>query len=162
MKSWAYMIASAAAAGIWLAVVLSGSVAQSNEPVANAGTLTCVASPGDKDTLGPERAVNCVFEPLKGTKANLSGTIRRLGVQAPADAKLVLVWSVLGPTVDTASKQLEGRYVGTVGEGRGANAAGLVGGGDGHIALKPLTLDLDTGENAAQAVLELQLSAMDA
>ena len=124
----------------------------------------CVASPGEKDMLGPERQLSCTFEPLTGAKANFTGVVKRGGGgdEATSHAKTVLVWAVLGPRIDAAASQLEGRYVGAVGEGQGVNAPGLVGGHGGRIVLRPLTLDADLGENASVAVLELQLSSMKA
>lgn len=143
--------------------LLSVGVAKAAEPVANIGTLTCVTSPGEKEKLGPERELSCSFEPLTGPKAQLKGVVKQIGGQAaPGDAKIVLVWSVLGPEIGGPARQLEGRYVGAIGEGRGANATGLVGGANGSIALRPLTLDPNIGENAALAVVELQLAAMKA
>jgi hypothetical protein len=132
------------------------------EPLANMGTLTCVASPGETEPLGPERQLSCTFEPLIGPKAQLKGIVKQVGAQTAGDAKIVLAWTVLAPKVDTPAKQLEGRYVGAIGEGRGANATGLTGGASGSITLRPLTLDPNIGENAALAVVELQLAAMRA
>ncbi len=141
---------------------LSVGAAEAAEPIANIGTLTCVASPGEKEQLGPERALSCTFEPLKGPKAQLKGVVKQIGAQMPGDANIVLAWSVLGPEIGGPARQLEGRYLGAIGEGRGVNATGLVGGESGSIALRPLTLDPNIGENATLTVLELQLSAMKA
>ena len=149
------------AIGAFLAFV-SVDGAEAAEPVANIGTLTCVASPGEKQQLGPERALSCTFEPLEGPKAQLTGVVKRIGAQTPGDAKIVLAWSVLGPKIGGPASQLEGRYIGAIGEGRGANATGLVGGASGSITLRPLTLDPNIGEDAALAVVELQLAAMKA
>ena len=75
----------------------------------------------------------------------------------------MLVWSVLGPSVDTPVKQLEGRYLGSLASERDEDdAAGLVGGANANIRLKPLTLDPQLGTNAALSVLELELAAMRA
>jgi hypothetical protein len=154
--------ASLPAIGAALAFLTTGAVGAA-EPVANIGTLTCIASPGEKEQLGPERELSCSFDPLQGPKAQLKGVVKQIGGQAtPGDAKIVLVWSVLGPEIGGPASQLEGRYIGAYGEGRGANATGLVGGESGSIALRPLNLDPNVGENAALVVLELELSAMKA
>jgi hypothetical protein len=131
-------------------------------PIANVGTLTCVTSPGDQDTLAPERQLSCTFTPISGVKAQMRGTIKRIGAQTRSDAKVVLAWTVMAPELGAPAKQLEGRYVGSIGEGRDANATGLIGGAGGNIALRPLNLEANKGENAALAVLELHLSAMKA
>ncbi len=155
-KLFAVLSASALVASV------SSMTVEAVEPLANMGTLTCVASPGETEPLGPERQLSCTFEPLTGAKAQMTGTVKRIGAQTPSDAKIVLAWTVMAPKIDTPVNQLEGRYVGAVGEGRGANSTGLVGGAGGHITLRPLTLDPNIGENAALAVLELQLAAMKA
>ncbi|MGE0766657.1 MAG: DUF992 domain-containing protein [Hyphomicrobiaceae bacterium] len=162
MKLKAHQAVALSMAAAAVVVLSTSRPSTATEPVANIGTLTCVASPGDKETLGPERRVSCTFEPLTGPKANLGGTIKRVGAKTPSDAKIILAWSVMGPQVGATVKQLEGRYVGAVGEGRGANASGLVGGHGGHITLQPLTLDPNIGKNAALAVLELHLAAIKA
>jgi hypothetical protein len=143
---------------MWGALVVPAPVAVA-QPVANMGTLTCAASPAEKELLGPDRKLSCTFEPLTGAKASFIGTIKRAGTKNESGAKVILVWSVLGPKVGTSVKQLEGSYHGVV----GSEANGLVGGAAGDIALKPVTPDeLDLGETAALAVLELQLAAMKA
>jgi hypothetical protein len=127
------------------------------QPVANMGTLTCAASPAEKELLGSDRQLSCTFEPLTGAKASLVGKIKRDETRNESGAKIILVWSVLGPKVGTSVKQLEGSYHGVA----GSEANGLVGGATGDIALKPVTPDnLDLGETAAFAVLELQLAAI--
>lgn len=147
-----------------LAAVLYGRSADSTEPVENLGTLTCTASPGDKDLLGPEVRLSCAYEPTEGAKASFAGTIKRIDGQAQSDGKVVLVWAVLGPKADDTAAQLEGRYQGASTEGGRPNETGLVGGNGGHITLRPLTVDpgVGVGENAALTVMELQLSAMKA
>jgi hypothetical protein len=143
---------------MWGALVVPAPVAVA-QPVANMGTLTCAASPAEKELLGPDRKLSCTFEPLTGAKASFVGTIKRADTKNESGAKVILVWSVLGPKVGTSVKQLEGSYHGVV----GSEANGLVGGAAGDIALKPVTPDeLDLGETAALAVLELQLAAMKA
>lgn len=155
-------ILTVSAAMALFGAALYGHTAKSTEPMASMGTLTCIAEPGEKDLLGPEQRVSCEFEPLSGSKASLAGMIKRVGTQVPSDVKVVLAWAVLGPVSAVASEQLEGRYVGVGGEGRGVDTIGLVGGSGGHITLRPLMLDPAVGENAAHAVLELQLIAMKA
>jgi hypothetical protein len=143
---------------MWGALAVSMPVAVA-QPVANMGTLTCAASPAEKELLGPNRKLSCTFEPLTGAKASFIGTITRAKAKSTSDAKIILVWSVLGPKVNTSVKQLEGSYHGVV----GSEANGLVGGAAGGIALKPVTPDeLGLGETAALSVLELQLAAMKA
>lgn len=72
----------------------------------------------------------------------------------------MIAGSVVGPA-DASAELLEGRYVGSL-EQQGATAAGLVGGRDGSIRLRPLTVAPDMGENAAVAIVDLELSGMRA
>lgn len=145
-------------AAIW---VLSSSLFA--QPIANLGTLACTVDPATEEPFGVERELSCTFEPIAGPKVDLVGVVKRLGADVGGQAKIVLVWSVLGPKLDTPLKQLEGRYLGTLASERGeTDAAGLLGGANANIRLKPLTLDPQLGTNAALSVLELELAAMKA
>lgn len=141
-------------------MLLSGSLALA-QPVANLGTLTCTVDPATKEPFGVERELSCTFEPVVGSKVDLVGVVKRLGTEIGGQQKIVLVWSVLGPSLDTPIKQLEGRYLGSFASPRNeADSAGLVGGAEANIKLRPLTLDPQLGTNAAISVLELELAAM--
>ncbi|MGE0701655.1 MAG: DUF992 domain-containing protein [Hyphomicrobiaceae bacterium] len=145
-----------------LALAAHSRLVAAAEPVANIGTLTCVASPASKEPLGVERELSCTFAPVTGPQAKLTGVVKRLGAQVPGQAKIVLAWSVLAPDVATPAQSLEGRYVGSLGAPRNSESVGLVGGKGGGIALRPLTVAPDVGSNAAISVVELELSAMRA
>jgi Protein of unknown function (DUF992) len=143
----------------------SGHDARATAPVPgkNLGTLTCTLAPGTKEPFGVERKLSCVFEPILGAKASFVGVVKRLGVEAPDRKKVVLVWSVIGPDMNTPPSRLEGRYVGNLPNSDGQQTApNLVGGADSKIALQPLTTDANLGSNAALSVLELDLAAMRA
>jgi hypothetical protein len=140
-------------------ILASGALAQ---PVTNLGTLTCAVDPATEQSFGVERELSCTFEPLVGPKVDLVGVVKRLGAEVGGQEKIVLVWSVLGPKLDTPLKQLEGRYLGTLDAERDDAEAGLLGGANANIRLKPLTLDPALGANAALSVLELELAAMKA
>ena len=140
-------------------MLLSGSLALA-QPVA---TLTCTVDPATKEPFGVERELSCTFEPVVGSKVDLVGVVKRLGAETGGQERIVLVWSVLGPSLDTPIKHLEGRYLGSLASPRNeADSAGLVGGAKANIVLKPLTLDPQLGTNAAISVLELELAAMKA
>jgi hypothetical protein len=140
-----------------------GSVvsAPAQQPLANAGTLTCTLDPATKEPFGVERQLSCSFDPVVGTKANFVGVVKRLGAESPRQAKIVLVWSVRAPITEIPLKQLEGRYIGKLGPGAPGQEAALIGKG-GKIALQPLTIDPYLGANAAISVLELELKALKA
>ena len=132
-------------------------------PGKNIGTLTCTVAPGTKEAFGVERKLSCIFEPILGVKAYFVGVVKRLGVKVPDRKKVVLVWSVIGPDLDTPPLGLEGRYVGNLpNNNAGDRGPKLIGGANSQIALQPLTTDADLGANAALSVLELDLFAMQA
>lgn len=103
------------------------------------------------------------FEPIAGPKVGLVGVVKRFGAEIASQEKIVLVWSVLGPSSDTRANKIAGRYLGSLDSGRAeGDAVGLVGGADANITLKPLTIDPQLGTNAAISVIELELTTMKA
>lgn len=142
------------------AITTGASPVNVQAAAANLGTLICTVSPGTSEPLGDERKLSCNFEPVSGVKASFSGIVKRMGAVAPGQRKIVLAWSVVGPA-DASAEQLEGRYVGSLEQQR-ATAAGLVGGKNGDIRLQPLAVAPDVGENAAVAIIDLELSGMRA
>jgi hypothetical protein len=140
-----------------VSVVLALALASSNQSwgqsTAHMGTLTCVISPASKEPFGVERELSCNFEPFRGARANLTGVVKRLGADAVDDGKLVMVWTVFGPSIDTPPRHLEGNYVGSLGSDP---RDGLVGGKEQTIHLKPLTAAPEF-VNAALSILELEL-----
>lgn len=142
------------------AMTTGANAAAAQAAAANIGTLICTVSPGTAEPLGAERKLSCNFEPVSGVKASLSGVVKRVGAVAPGQRKIVIAWSVVGPA-GASAEQLEGRYVGSLEQQR-ATAAGLVGGKNGDIRLQPLAVAPDLGENAAVAIVDLELSGMRA
>jgi len=144
-------------------LVASLAAGQAQQPGTNVGTLTCTLDPATKEPFGVERELSCSFEPLVGPKADFVGVVKRLGAEAPGKAKIVLVWSVHAPSMETSLNELEGRYLGDLSAERShGDTPGLVGGGKSNITLRPLTIDPSIGKNAAISVLELELVAMKA
>jgi hypothetical protein len=145
------------------AALLAGiESAAAQQPLANAGTLTCTLDPGTKEPFGVERQLSCNFEPLAGPKASFAGVVKRFGAESPRQAKIVLVWSVRAPSTEIPLKQLEGRYVGKLGPAAPDQEPVLIGGKGGKISLQALTIDPKLGANAAVSVLELELKAIKA
>jgi hypothetical protein len=145
------------ASGLLVALPNFGSAQQ---PLANAGTLTCTLAPGTEEKFGVERELSCSFQPLVGRKGRFVGVVKRLGAENPDRAKIVLHWSVRAPSTDIALRQLEGRYIGRLGSDSPDERPSLIGGKEGKIALQPLTVDPQLGINAAISILELELRGM--
>lgn len=122
------------------------------------GTLTCQVASGMGLIFGSRRSVNCEFRSKRGVE-HYTGRIDRVGLDIGISRNSVIVWTVFEPT--RRHGDLSGRYTGataqaTVGVGLGANV--LVGGGDGSIALQPLSVSAQTGLNLAAGVSSLHLT----
>ncbi len=157
---------SSATFGIALAVVAGVTwsttvTLRAAEPLANIGTLICVTDPAKKEPLSVEQDFTCSFEPLTGPKVQFVGIVKRIGSQTPPQARLVLAWTVIAPEAATPSDQLQGRYVSGAERG-GQTREALIGGTNGSIALQPLAMPADLGDNAAPTVVELQIAAVKA
>ena len=136
------------------------SVAQAQTATGNLGTLICTLDPGTRGQVGVERQISCNFNPVSGPNAKFKGIVKRVGAKIPGQRKIVLAWSVLGPT-NGSSDQLEGRYVGAL-ESKPSMPAGLTGGRNGRVTLRPLAANPSIGDNAAVSIMELDLSGMRA
>jgi hypothetical protein len=143
-------------------VTLAGNAAAA-EVRQNLGTLTCsTLSPGPQ----PEKSsaetgvLQCTFKPAEsGGEERYSGTIAELGAGKLLSAKLVLVWTVMGPTgAELGPGILAQRYVtGTPGGASDAGASRvLVGQSSADIMLQQ-----EIGPHSSEAavtVLDLKLS----
>ena len=128
------------------------------EAAIRTGTLTCNVASGMGMIFGSRRSVTCEFRSKRGIE-RYTGRIDRIGLDVGISRNSVIVWNVFEPT--RRHGDLSGRYTGataqaTVGVGLGANV--LVGGGDGSIALQPLSVSAQTGLNIAAGVSSLHLS----
>jgi hypothetical protein len=85
-----------------LALCFTASAALSQDVTASLGTLTCTSMPSstDKRASGAVEtaALNCAFKAAaSGHEERYSGTIAEADARIDLRAKVVLVWSVLGP-----------------------------------------------------------------
>ncbi len=122
------------------------------------GTLTCHVASGMGMIFGSRRSVECDFRSKRGNE-RYTGRIDRVGLDIGMSRNSVIVWNVFEPT--RRHGDLTGRYTGataqaSVGVGLGANV--LVGGGNGSIALQPLSVSAQTGLNLAAGVSSLHLT----
>jgi hypothetical protein len=137
------------------------SPASAGESVA-VGHLDCGIEGGVSFIFGSTKDLRCVFRPRLGTEGELyEGQIKKYGLDIGVTHSARLTWVVLAPTqLPVNEGALMGQYVGvaadaSVGVGGGANV--LVGGSNGTISLQPLSVQGQTGLNAALTVAEVQL-----
>jgi hypothetical protein len=145
-----------------LAIIVTTAIAQPARPVI--GTLTCRGDGAIGLILGSREALQCNFETAKGNRSGYVGTLIRLGLDVGAHGDTVMIWTVLGSTIDFPADALQGKYAGvsaeaSVGLGVGANA--LVGGSTYGIVLQPLSVQGQIGLNLAVGVAELELRYRD-
>lgn len=131
------------------------------QPRSEVGTLTCDIAPSIGVIIGSRQDVDCVFQPTRrGAVERYSGDITKLGVDVGFTNAGRIVWAVWAPTVRPVGV-LKGRYVGasanaTVGYGIGTNI--LTGGSWKTISLQPISVQGQTGLNAALGVSRLRLN----
>jgi hypothetical protein len=135
------------------------AVAQQNEGV-RVGVLTCQVEGGAGFVFGSSKELRCHFESSDGKDERYVGAINKFGLDIGVTGPAVMTWAVLAPTDEIGRGALSGSYVGasaqaSAGVGAGANL--LVGGSDDTLSLQPLSIQGQTGLNAALAISELVL-----
>jgi hypothetical protein len=147
-------------AGAMCAAGLAGP-ARAQDAVA-AGELTCGIKGGISFGIGSTRELRCVFRTGPDDPGQrYEGTIEKFGLDIGITNNALLAWTVFAPTSRIDVGALAGRYVGvsadaSVGVGGGANV--LVGGSSNTISLQPVSVQGQTGLNAAVAVSSVQLT----
>ncbi len=136
----------------------TGAAAQ--EKVA-AGVLTCGVKGGMSFVFGSSRELRCVFNNNPNEDGErYEGSIQKYGLDLGYTGNALMTWTVLAPSRGVAAAALSGRYYGvaadaSAGIGGGANV--LVGGSNNTISLQPVSVQGQTGLNAAVAVAEVEL-----
>ena len=126
-----------------------------------AGQLTCGVKGGVSFIFGSTKELRCVFRERPGDEGErYEGSIRKFGLDIGVTGNAILTWTVLAPTRHLEAGALAGAYAGvaadaSAGIGGGANV--LIGGSNRTISLQPLSLQGQTGLNAAVAIAEIQL-----
>jgi hypothetical protein len=133
--------------------------AQKNEGV-RVGVLTCQVEGGAGFVFGSSKELRCHFKSSDGRDERYVGAINKFGLDIGVTGPAIMTWAVLSPTDNIGRGALAGNFVGasagaSVGVGAGANV--LVGGNDDTVSLQPLSVQGQTGLNAALAVSELVL-----
>jgi hypothetical protein len=141
--------------------VIAASPAAAQTQIA-AGLLTCGVKGGVSFVLGSTRELRCVFRVNPNDEGErYEGQIQKYGLDIGITDNAILTWTVLAPSRGVAAAgALAGRYVGVAadaaaGVGGGANL--LIGGSDNTISLQPLSMQGQTGLNAALAVAAVEL-----
>ena len=139
----------------------AASPASAGETLA-VGHLDCGIKGGVSFIFGSTRELRCVFRPRLATEGELyEGQIKKYGLDIGLTNNARMTWVVLAPT-DLPVNQgvLMGQYVGvaadaSLGVGGGANV--LIGGSNNTVSLQPLSVQGQTGLNAALGVAEVEL-----
>jgi Protein of unknown function (DUF992) len=145
-------------AAIALAATTFAAAAEARSGI-KAGVLTCKIDGGVGYILGSAKDVHCKFKGKNGRVEHYAGTMGRLGVDLGITGEGTLAWLVIAPGKLKAGS-LAGNYAGvsaqaTVGAGLGANV--LVGGFKKSINLQPISVQGQTGLNAAAGLANLSL-----
>ncbi|MFZ0607533.1 MAG: DUF992 domain-containing protein [Xanthobacteraceae bacterium] len=123
------------------------------------GTLACSVSAGVGLIIGSQRNVSCNFQPDNGPPEAYVGTMTVIGLDVGFTTGSAIVWTVFTGT-NRYVGMLSGTYAGgtaqaTIGAGVGANA--LIGGSNSSVALQPLSVQGQTGLNAAAGIGALSI-----
>lgn len=151
---------SAIAGAVALACLHPVAASAENGGKVKVGVLNCVISEGSGFIFGSSKDLDCTFEAANGDTEHYYGQINKYGVDIGFTNKASLSWAVLAPTQDFSDSALAGTYLGasaeaTAGVGGGANV--LIGGSNETISLQPLSVQGQTGLNAALGVSEIVL-----
>ena len=127
------------------------------------GHLDCGIEGGTGFMFGSTKDLRCVFRPRLSTEGELyEGQIKKYGLDIGHTNNARLTWVVFAPTeLPVNEGALMGHYVGvsadaSIGVGGGANV--LVGTSvNGTISLQPLSVQGQTGLNAALSISEVEL-----
>lgn len=137
------------------------SPAMAHDTVA-VGQLTCGIKGGVSFIVGSTKELRCIFRVRPEDQGELyEGVIKKFGIDIGVTNNALMAWTVFAPTdVPVDQGALMGRYVGvaadaSLGVGGGANV--LIGGSNDTLSLQPLSLQGQTGLNAALAVAEVEL-----
>ncbi len=129
------------------------------------GLLTCGVKGGAGFIFGSTRELRCVFRTSPGDEGErYVGSINKYGLDLGVTNTAYLTWTVLAPSRGVASGALAGKYYGVSADASaviGGGAHVLAGGSDNTISLQPLSIQGQTGLNAAVAVAEVELHPFD-
>jgi hypothetical protein len=143
-----------------LAAIPGAQAARHGGDGVRVGVLTCQVEGGAGFVFGSSKDLRCHFESAGGKGERYVGAINKYGIDIGVTGPATMTWAVLAPTADVSRGALAGNYVGATAEataGVGGAAHLLVGGSDETISLQPLSVQGQTGLNAALTISELVL-----
>ncbi len=147
-------------------IAMAGAIAAATPASAHdtvaVGQLSCGIKGGVSFIIGSTKELLCTFRVRPGDPGELyEGQIKKFGIDIGVTNNALMAWAVFAPTdVPVNQGALMGKYVGvaadaSVGLGGGANV--LIGGSNDTISLQPVSVQGQTGLNAALAVAEVDL-----
>jgi hypothetical protein len=125
------------------------------------GLLTCGVKGGVSFIIGSTRELRCVFRASPSDEGErYEGQIQKYGLDIGVTNNAILTWTVFAPSRAVEPGSLAGSYYGvaadaSAGIGGGANV--LLGGSGNTISLQPLSVQGQTGFNAAAAIAAVEL-----
>ncbi|GHD13246.1 DUF992 domain-containing protein [Tianweitania populi] len=145
-----------------LAAGLSAAPAAFANERVQLGVLSCDIQGGTSFIVGSNKSVDCEYTPARGGSVQrYSGMISKLGVDLGMTQGGNLHWAVFGVNYNVGDGELAGNYYGANAEASivvGAGANLLTGGPRTSFTLQPLSVQAQTGLNAAVAVSGLELT----
>jgi hypothetical protein len=143
-----------------MALVASIATANAQQGQLQVGVLSCEGGQNVSYVVGSTTDLTCTFESQGRRPEPYVATIKRFGVDLGFTQQTGLAWAVYAPTNQIGRGDLAGHFGGvganaTVGVGIGANV--LIGGSNNSFSLQPLSLQGQTGLNAAAGVVDVEL-----
>lgn len=147
-----YIAAAVASLGVMATISAADAAA------IKVGVLSCHVDSGWGLIVGSSKKANCTLTTSNGKKIHYKGNITKIGVDVGYTDNKTVTWVVM--SLGNNQGSLAGTYMGAGVEataivGVGANA--LVGGLNNNFALQPVSVQGQTGLNAAVAVQSLTL-----
>jgi hypothetical protein len=146
--------------GVALAALVSSAVSANAQQRVQVGVLECHGGPNVGMVVTSVTQLNCVFRSEGRRPEPYVAKVSRFGIDLGITEQTGLAWAVHAPTLRVGRGDLSGDYGGvggnaSIGIGGGGNL--LIGGSANSYALQPLSLQGQTGLNAAGGLVGLEL-----
>jgi len=146
--------------GLAAATLVASFTSANAQQGVQAGVLECEGGQNVGMVVTSATQLRCEFRSVNGRVDPYVATIHRFGLDIGMTQQTGLAWVVHAPSAYVGRGALAGHFGGvganaTVGVGVGANL--LVGGSQNAFSLQPLSLQGQTGLNAAAGVVDVDL-----